>query len=85
MGKIFEIGSDLVTVGRETGNAIVMSDDSTASRRHARIIRQDGKFFIQDEGSANGTVVNGVRISSQTQISTGDEIQIGSTRFRFEV
>ena len=84
LGKIFELNADAIIVGREASNPVALTEDSTTSRRHALILRQSGQFTIQDEGSSNGTLVNGVKIMEPKAISAGDEIQIGSTRFRFE-
>ena len=83
-GHIFEIASDFVVIGREATNNIPLPEDSTASRRHATIAKSDGEFTIRDEGSSNGTFVNGARITEQ-RLMPGDEVQIGGTRFRFEV
>lgn len=83
-GHIFELTSDSVTLGRDAGNTIPLVEDSTASRRHATITKSNGDFMIRDEGSSNGTFVNGARITEQ-KLSPGDEVQIGGTRFRFEV
>jgi len=85
MGQIFQLAGEVSTIGREAANTVALTQDATTSRRHARIARQNGRFLIYDEGSANGTMVNGRRIAEPTQLSSGDEIQIGSTRFRFEV
>jgi len=71
-------------MGREADNPIALPNDSTASRRHATITQSNGGYSIRDEGSSNGTFVNGVRITEQA-LSAGDEIQIGGTKFRFEV
>jgi len=83
-GHIFEITSESVTIGRDLGNSIALADDSTVSRRHATITKIDGEYTIRDEGSSNGTFVNGARITEQ-KLKPGDEVQIGGTRFRFEV
>lgn len=84
LGKVFELKEDIITIGREVGNSVSLADDATTSRRHARIIVMEGQFTLQDEGSANGTLVNNARVTEPTEISAGDEIQIGSTKFRFE-
>jgi len=54
--------------------------------RHARIeARPDGGgVVIVDAGSSNGTYVNGVRADGPRPLHTGDEVQIGSNRFRVE-
>lgn len=82
-GHVFEITGGSATIGREQGNTIVLADDSTASRRHASLALSGADFVIRDEGSSNGTFVNGVRVTEQ-KLSAGDEIQIGASKFRFE-
>ena len=62
--------------------------DSKVSRKHARIIRRDGAYFIEDLGSTNGTFVNrGRRLLPGTPqvLTTGDEIIVGKTFLRFYV
>ena len=84
-GRIFELTGSETTIGRDAANAAALTDDSTSSRRHARIGRENGEFSITDEGSSNGTFVNGARITGRQVLQPGDEVQIGSTKFRFEV
>ena len=75
---------DAVTVGREEGNALALAGDSTASRKHAVILPGASGWEIADSGSANGTFVNGQRISAPTPLAHGDEIAIGTARLRYE-
>lgn len=82
-GSIFALDGDTTTIGREETNAIALPQDNTSSRRHARVVKANGEFTIYDEGSSNGTFVNGVKITEQT-FHPGDEIQVGSTKLRFE-
>ncbi len=58
------------------------------SRRHARIVAQGNQFFIEDLGSANGTVVNGSLKLSQGKphmLVSGDELKLGETTLKFVV
>lgn len=58
------------------------------SRRHARIIAHGNQFFIEDLGSANGTVLNGSikLVQGMPQVlSSGDELKLGETTLRFMV
>lgn len=77
-----------LTMGRDTDNTLPMPDDTTVSRRHARIeaISEGKGFQIVDEGSSNGTYVNGQRLPAgqARPLIVGDEIQIGASRLRFE-
>ena len=68
-------------VGRGDDNDVVLSDDR-ASRHHATITNNNGRFFIRDLGSTNGTFIDEVRIREQ-RLSDGDHIRVGDTRFTF--
>lgn len=83
-GHIFEITSPSMVIGREADNPIALPNDGTSSRRHATISQANGGYSIRDEGSSNGTFVNGARVTEQ-KLFPGDEVQIGGTKFRFEV
>ncbi|MBI2844494.1 MAG: FHA domain-containing protein [Armatimonadetes bacterium] len=84
-GHIFELVDDVTVIGRDSGNAIPLDQDATTSRKHARINKDNGAFVITDEGSSNGTFVNGLRVEANRELRPGDEVQIGSTKFRFEL
>jgi pSer/pThr/pTyr-binding forkhead associated (FHA) protein len=60
----------------------VFLDDVTVSRNHALLVERDGRFFVEDEGSLNGTFVNRRRIDS-AELENGDELQIGKYRLTF--
>jgi pSer/pThr/pTyr-binding forkhead associated (FHA) protein len=66
---------EMLSVGRARDNDIVI-ENLSVSRNHARIKKQDGKFILTDMNSANGTLVNGVRIS-KTEVVPNDEITVG--------
>jgi len=63
-------------IGRSTETDLVLSHPEV-SRRHCRITAQDGVFLIEDLGSQRGTVLNGSPITSQVQLSPGDQIALG--------
>jgi pSer/pThr/pTyr-binding forkhead associated (FHA) protein len=69
------------TIGRSPDCGIFL-DDVTVSRRHAILTNRDGAFFIEDQGSLNGTFVNRKRVES-AQLEDGDELQIGKYRLTF--
>jgi len=83
VGGIYQLEAGTVTIGREESNTVAFPQDNTVSRRHARITGDGGQFVIYDEGSSNGTFVNGVKVTEKV-LQPGDEIQIGNTRLRFE-
>jgi FHA domain len=69
------------TIGRSPDCGIFL-DDVTVSRKHAVLSEGDGGFFIEDQGSLNGTFVNRKRVES-AQLEDGDELQIGKYRLTF--
>ena len=82
-GRVFEIDTAALTVGRGDPNDIPLEDEF-ASTQHARLeARKDG-VWVEDIGSTNGTVVNGTRIDGPWKLSPGDVIRVGDTDFRFE-
>jgi len=83
-GQVFELSADLITVGREASNGIVLNQENTVSRHHAQFMRQNGELLVQDLGSTNGTFVNGQRISAPTPLRVGDTVQFGTATFRVE-
>src|SRR3954471_2839418 len=65
-----------ITIGRQEGNTIRLTERNV-SRRHARLLRQNGHVVVEDLGSYNGIKINGERIQGQTPVNDGDLIQIG--------
>jgi hypothetical protein len=82
-GERVALGSNPVTVGRLPECTISIAD-SNVSRVHAEFKAATNAFVVIDRGSTNGTLVNGVKISSEYQLSDGDIISFGSTHVRFE-
>ena len=92
----FPLTADESNIGRWDADNGIFPDvdldaydpDSKVSRKHARIIRRNGAYFIEDLGSTNGTFINrGRRLLPGTPqvLSTGDEIIVGKTFLRFYV
>jgi hypothetical protein len=80
-GETFRPEGERTTIGRSPDCGIFL-DDVTVSRRHAVLIERDGSFFIEDQGSLNGTFLNRRRIES-ARLEDGDELQIGKYRLTF--
>jgi predicted component of type VI protein secretion system len=74
----FELTRDYITIGRGSKSDILLSDESV-SRMHCQLSRTTEGYDIQDANSANGTVVNGRRITSPHLLRAGDIIQLGNT------
>jgi len=71
-----------VSLGRANVNSIVLEDNSV-SRSHSVIHEVDGKFFIKDVGSRNGTYVNDKKIQEDFQLRHGDRVKVGIYVLRF--
>lgn len=82
-GRRFAL-STLTTLGRSVSNSI-MVDDSFASDRHARIVLQDGQWWLEDCSSRNGTRLNDETIRQRTILTDGDIIGIGSLHYKLEL
>ena len=67
-----------ITIGRSSRNGICVSD-RFASRFHAEIKQEGDQVLLIDAASANGTFLNGQRVTSPTPLQPGDLIQIGET------
>ncbi len=80
-GEHFVPQDERTTIGRSPDCDIFL-DDVTVSRTHAVLVQKDGGFFIEDQGSLNGTFLNRRRIESG-QLENGDELQIGKYRLSF--
>ncbi len=72
------------TVGRKTDNDLVLND-ITISGLHCKVLYQDGKVYLQDENSTNGTFVNGERIFEKTELHKGDKILLGKQEFNVSI
>jgi pSer/pThr/pTyr-binding forkhead associated (FHA) protein len=68
-----------LTIGRDQGRNIVLPS-KTASRKHCRLDMVNGMPVVVDEGSANGTLVNGARIGSPTRVDDSSKIDVGEFR-----
>ncbi len=69
------------TIGREADNTLSIPE-AAVSRYHARVTERDGQWWLHDNGSTNGTLVNGERIEA-CALEDHDIVRIGDTLFRF--
>jgi DNA-binding response OmpR family regulator len=74
----FSLESDAATLGRSTLCDVVVPRE-TVSRLHARIVREGPRFLLQDAGSANGTFVNGERLTAPHLLANRDLIGLGGS------
>jgi DNA-binding NtrC family response regulator/pSer/pThr/pTyr-binding forkhead associated (FHA) protein len=81
-GLRFDVKLEAV-LGRSPSCEIPL-EDHKVSRRHAKIVVQDGEVRISDLGSRNGTAVNGEKIDAEAILLPGDRVQVGDTTALFE-
>lgn len=81
-GHMHEVGPDPITIGRSADNAIVVHH-ANASRRHARIWHEDGRWLIEDLGTKNGTLRNGRPIAAAEALEEGDEVVLPGLTAKF--
>lgn len=92
-GVIVEVKADESLMGRNSPadgifpeiDMTEMDPESYVSRRHARIIKQDGRAFFEDLGSSNGSFLNGNRLqpNMQTELHPGDVMRLGRTEVEY--
>ena len=75
----FEVTSPLVMIGRGSDNAISFPEDTNVSRYHARIEQREDGFWLVDQGSSNGTTLNGAPVEGEMLLQDGDTILFGGT------
>jgi diguanylate cyclase (GGDEF)-like protein len=77
VGRMIKLEKD-ITLGRSPKVDLELSDTGI-SRKHARFLIRGDEIFVEDLQSANGTYVNGRRISSNCELQQGDKITLGTT------
>lgn len=81
-GERFDLIGGL-SIGR-SAEADVRIDDRYASGVHARIFSRDGRTYIEDMSSTNGTQLNDATLSGEAELIDGDVVRIGDTQLRYE-
>jgi pSer/pThr/pTyr-binding forkhead associated (FHA) protein len=79
-GQSLPLGREAI-LGR-AADSTVRIDDSFVSAHHARIRRVDGRWYLADLGSTNGTILNDESVDGERQIDYGDLIVIGDIRLK---
>ncbi len=70
---------DKFAIGRDDTNDLVLVT-KTVSRRHAELVEHDGRWYVVDRGSFNGTLLNGTRVQAGIEVPLrhGDRLELGS-------
>jgi pSer/pThr/pTyr-binding forkhead associated (FHA) protein len=81
-GERFDLIGGL-SIGR-SAEADVRIDDRYASGLHARIFSREGRTYVEDMKSTNGTILNEATLHGEAELIDGDVVRIGDTEFRYE-
>jgi len=81
-GQLYSLDGESSILGRHPECDIVL-DAAAVSRQHARILKFEGNFYVEDLNSRNGTFVNGRQVIQRQQLNEGDEVQICDLSFVF--
>ncbi len=82
-GMVIPVPPGELLLGREAGQAGRLGGDRTLSRRHARVTRDgQGRLFVEDLGSTNGTLLNGTRVTGRQPLRAGDLIEAGDSTLK---
>src|SRR4051794_18045383 len=81
-GSRFELDGDRSIIGR-SADCEVPVDVPAVSRRHAAILHERGRYFIEDLQSRNGTILNDKRLTDRSPLDEGDLFVICDQEFRF--
>jgi two-component system, cell cycle response regulator len=82
LGKKYVLEETEFTIGRDQNNHIVVDLDNV-SRRHARIWTKQGKTFVEDLQSTNGTYLNDREVLQAQPLRSGDLVKVGGSIFKF--
>lgn len=77
-GTTLALGPAPVLLGRSPECTLVLNDDY-ASGRHARLFPRDGRWYVEDLGSTNGTQLGRSRVSQPTPVEAGQQLRVGRT------
>jgi pSer/pThr/pTyr-binding forkhead associated (FHA) protein len=82
-GVTARVSSDELTLGRGAKNDLQLVHDPLVSARHARIVRDESRFWLEDLKSQNGTYIGDQRLEERTLIGPGTVFILGSTCLEF--
>ena len=81
-GERFDLIGGL-SIGRSQ-EADLRIDDRYASSLHARVFSREGRAYVEDMNSTNGTLLNDADLHGEAELLDGDVVRIGDTELRFE-
>jgi pSer/pThr/pTyr-binding forkhead associated (FHA) protein len=83
-GKVIPVQSQQFLIGRDA-HCNLRPASASVSKQHCGIFLRDGKVFVQDYGSTNGTCINGEQIVGEREVDNDDKLKIGPLEFVIRV
>jgi predicted component of type VI protein secretion system len=83
-GKVLPISLSQFVIGRDP-QCHLRPASPMISKRHCALVQRDGKVFIQDFGSTNGTSVNEQPVKNESELHNGDRLKIGPLHFEVRI
>lgn len=79
------IGEGII-IGRKAGQAdIVIDYEKSVSARHCRIFEKNGRFYVEDLQSSNGSLLNGIRLKEEMEICSGNLLVLGRLELKIQI
>ncbi|NLL81680.1 MAG: FHA domain-containing protein [Tissierellia bacterium] len=79
--EYYSIDGELI-IGRRSDNDVYLNDPFV-SKKHLKIVEDEGEYYLEDLDSANGTFINKEKVEDVVKLSNGDIIRVGSIEFLF--
>lgn len=80
----YPLMAEIIQIGRDANNQIILRHDNNVSRFHARLTFKKGNYWVEDLGSTNGSQINGVVFRKSKQLVPGDDLTIGDTVLKYD-
>jgi membrane protein YdbS with pleckstrin-like domain/TPR repeat protein len=82
-GHRIEVPASGIMIGRDGELSSLFGDDPLVSRSHAKLsIIDNGSVQVEDLGSTNGTLINGIAIFAPSRLNVTDVLRIGNVEMR---
>jgi hypothetical protein len=82
-GREMLLQKDKVTIGRAEGSDIALFGDSGVEKTHAHIVKEGGRYYLEDLQTPGGTYLNDQKIQGRAPLKAGDLIRVGKSVLRF--
>jgi len=80
VGDTYNVAENGIRIGRVEGD-VVFTHDGYMSSNHAKVVEREGRFFLIDQNSRNGTFI---KIREEIELKPGDTFLVGKQVFRFD-